>query len=65
MNTNHIHQQFGLLTTLPIVNYEESDVSSTPPRPFIDKPNIVSDLKTEFGGKNELNRICCINDDKI
>lgn len=34
-------------------------------RLFIDKLNIVSDLKIEFGGKNELNRICCLNDDKI
>lgn len=65
INTNYIHQQFGLFTTLPIINYEESDVSSTPPRPLIDIPQIVSDIKTEFWKKNKLDMVCCLTDEEI
>lgn len=50
---------------LPIVNYEESDESSTPPRPFIDEPQIVTDLRTEFWKKNKLSMVCCLTDEKI
>lgn len=65
INKSYIQQQFGLLTTLPIINKEESDVSCTPPRPFIDEPQIITDLKAEFWEENELKMICCLTDEKI
>lgn len=65
MNKNQIQHQFGPLTALSILDNEENDVSSKLPRPFIDEPQIVTHLKTEFGGKNELNMICCLNDEQI
>lgn len=65
INTYYIHQQFGLVSTTPTVNYEESDESSTPPRPFLDEPQIVSDLRTEFWTKNKLNMVCCPTDEQI
>lgn len=51
INKNQIQQQFGPLTALSILDNVESDVSSKSPRPFNDEPQIVTDLKTEFGEK--------------
>lgn len=65
INTNYIQQQFGQLTTLPFITDEDSNVSCTPPRPFIDEPQIVTDLQTEFWKVNELKMVCCITDEII
>lgn len=65
INTNFIQQQYGLLTALPIVSNEETHLSCTLPRPFIDEPQIVTDIKTEFCGECELNIVCCQTDDEI
>lgn len=65
INTNYIQQQFGQLTTLPFIKDEDSNVSCTPPRPFIDEPQIVTDLQTEVWKVNELKMVCCLTDELI
>lgn len=65
INPNYIQQQYGLLTAIPIVSNEETHLSCTLPRPFIDEPQIVTDFETEFCEECELNSICCQTDDNI
>lgn len=68
----YIKQHFGLLSPLPTIQ-SGNDVfmnclgtlSSLPDRQFVDEPQIITDLETDFCEENRLRMVCCLTDEKI
>ncbi|XP_052679875.1 E3 ubiquitin-protein ligase TRIM36-like [Crassostrea angulata] len=72
INKEQLYLQFGSLTGFSI-KIEENDntmnspsaETSTPERPFIDKPQIITEIKTKFGFFSQLFSVSCVDDEAI
>eukprot|EP00105_Crassostrea_gigas_P029811 XP_011451866.1 PREDICTED: tripartite motif-containing protein 2 [Crassostrea gigas] len=72
INKEQIYQQIGSLSAL-YINTEEHFYTmdfpgaefSSPDRPFIDVPQIITDINTDYGESNALRSVSCQSDDEL
>lgn len=75
IDKRYIKQQFGFISMLPttktgndvFMNYLGC-ASSLPQKPFVDEPQIITKLTTDFGEEeeeNELRMVCCLSHEEI
>lgn len=67
-----IHERFGYLSVLSIRSEEQDFLvdlteagSSSPDRPLIDDPRIITEINTEYGESNGLCSVSCQSDEEI
>lgn len=71
INVENMYEQFGFLTKLSITDDENGCITpvddAIPPsaRPLIDKPQILTEVTTEYVVHDSLVSVCCLRDDKV
>nr|XP_034333973.1 E3 ubiquitin-protein ligase TRIM71-like [Crassostrea gigas] len=72
INSDQLYQQFGSLSTFSITTEEHgytmetSEAGSSPLKPLLDEPRIISTIQTRYGGLlNNLTSVTCHSDEEI
>nr|XP_034334628.1 E3 ubiquitin-protein ligase TRIM71-like [Crassostrea gigas] len=72
INPEQLYQQFGSLSAFSITTEEHgytvetSEVGSSPLKPLLDEPRIISTIQTQYGGySSHLTSVTCHSDDEI
>ncbi|XP_052707967.1 E3 ubiquitin-protein ligase TRIM71-like [Crassostrea angulata] len=72
INTKQLYQQFGSLSAFSITTEEHgytmetSEAGSSPLKPLLDEPRIISTIQTQYGGiLNYLTSVTCHSDEEI
>uniref|UniRef100_A0A8W8MJT8 B box-type domain-containing protein n=2 Tax=Magallana gigas TaxID=29159 RepID=A0A8W8MJT8_MAGGI len=72
INPEQLYQQFGSLSAFSITTEEHgytmetSEAGSSPPKPLLDEPRIISTIQTQYGGHpNYLSSVTCHSDEEI
>nr|XP_011425043.2 uncharacterized protein LOC105326610 [Crassostrea gigas] len=71
IDKEQIYKQFGFLSELSIKTEERGYTmdpgagSSTPNKPLLDVPQIITDINTKYWDSNRLRNVSCLNDDEL
>ncbi|XP_065926956.1 tripartite motif-containing protein 2-like [Magallana gigas] len=71
INPEQLYQQFGSLSAFSITTEEHgytmetSEVGSSPLRPLLDEPRVISTIQTQYGSPKYLTSVTCDSDEEI